>query len=52
MKSIFSTLLPRVTKDYQVAFTTDPEGRATFGIISSCGAILLLLQEAQGAQED
>ena len=23
-------LLPRITKDYQVAFTTDPEGRATF----------------------
>ena len=24
-------VLPRITRDYQVAFTTDPDGRATFG---------------------
>jgi enterochelin esterase family protein len=24
-------VLPRITRDYQVAFTTDPEGRAAFG---------------------
>src|SRR5688572_2743786 len=27
-----SEVLPRITRDYQVAFTTDPEGRATFGV--------------------
>jgi enterochelin esterase family protein len=24
-------VLPRITRDYQIAFTTDPDGRATFG---------------------
>jgi enterochelin esterase family protein len=35
-------LLPRVTKDYQVAFTTDPEGRATFGMSSGAAAALTM----------
>ena len=35
-------LLPRVTKDYQVAFTMDPEGRATFGVSSGAAAALTM----------
>jgi enterochelin esterase-like enzyme len=35
-------LLPRVAKDYQVAFTTDPEGRATFGMSSGAAAALTM----------
>ena len=35
-------LLPRITKDYQVAFTTDPEGRATFGMSSGAAAALTM----------
>ena len=35
-------LLPRVAKDYQVAFTTDPEGRATFGTSSGAAAALTM----------
>ena len=31
-------VLPRITRDYQVAFTTDPEGRATFGESSGAAA--------------
>lgn len=33
-------VLPRITRDYQVAFTTDPEGRATFGESSGSPAAL------------
>ena len=35
-------LLPRITKDYQVAFTMDPEGRATFGASSGAAAALTM----------
>jgi iron(III)-enterobactin esterase len=35
-------LLPRITKDYQVAFTKDPEGRATFGMSSGAAAALTM----------
>jgi enterochelin esterase-like enzyme len=35
-------VLPRITRDYQVAFTTDPEGRATFGISSGAAAALTM----------
>ena len=35
-------LLPRITKDYQIAFTTDPEGRATFGMSSGAAAALTM----------
>jgi enterochelin esterase-like enzyme len=35
-------LLPRITRDYQVAFTTDPEGRATFGMSSGAAAALTM----------
>jgi enterochelin esterase-like enzyme len=35
-------VLPRITKDYQVAFTTDPEGRATFGMSSGAAAALTM----------
>ena len=35
-------LLPRVAKDYQIAFTTDPEGRATFGMSSGAAAALTM----------
>lgn len=35
-------LLPRVTRDYQVAFTTDPEGRATYGVSSGAAAALTM----------
>jgi enterochelin esterase-like enzyme len=35
-------LLPRITKDYQVAFTTDSEGRATFGMSSGAAAALTM----------
>jgi enterochelin esterase-like enzyme len=35
-------LLPRITKDYQVVFTTDPEGRATFGMSSGAAAALTM----------
>ena len=35
-------LLPRVTKDYQVTFTVDPEGRATFGASSGAAAALTM----------
>jgi enterochelin esterase-like enzyme len=33
-------VLPRITRDYQVAFTTDPDGRAAFGESSSSPAAL------------
>jgi len=33
-----SEVLPRITRDYQVAFTDDPEGRATFGESSGAAA--------------
>ena len=33
-------VLPRITRDYQVAFTTDPDGRATFGESSGSPAAL------------
>ena len=39
---IESEVLPRITKDYQVAFTTDPEGRATFGMSSGAAAALTM----------
>ena len=35
-------LLPRIAKDYQVAFTSDPEGRATFGMSSGAAAALTM----------
>lgn len=35
-------VLPRITRDYQVAFTTDPEGRATFGESSGAAAALTM----------
>jgi enterochelin esterase-like enzyme len=31
-------VLPRITRDHQIAFTTDPEGRATFGESSGAAA--------------
>jgi len=34
--------LPRITRDYQVAFTKDPEGRATFGMSSGAAAALTM----------
>jgi enterochelin esterase-like enzyme len=33
-------VLPRITREYQVAFTTDPDGRATFGESSGSPAAL------------
>lgn len=33
-------VLPRITRDYQVAFTSDPDGRATFGESSGSPAAL------------
>ena len=35
-------LLPRVAKDYQILFTSDPEGRATFGASSGAAAALTM----------
>jgi enterochelin esterase family protein len=35
-------VLPRITRDYDVAFTTDPEGRATFGESSGAAAALTM----------
>src|SRR5204862_8047936 len=35
-------VLPRITKDYQGAFASDPEGRATFGMSSGAAAALTL----------
>src|SRR5688572_15612841 len=35
-------LLPRITREHQVAFTTDPEGRATFGMSSGAAAALTM----------
>jgi iron(III)-enterobactin esterase len=37
-----SEVLPRITREYQVAFTTDPEGRATFGVSSGAAAALTM----------
>jgi len=37
-----SEVLPRITRDYQVAFTKDPEGRATFGESSGAAAALTM----------
>src|SRR5205085_7125478 len=39
---IESEVLARITKDYQVAFTTDPEGRAVFGMSSGAAAALTM----------
>src|SRR5689334_22820902 len=39
---IETEVLPRIAKDYQVAFTTDPEGRATFGMSSGAAAALTM----------
>ena len=39
---IETEVLPRITRDYQVAFTTDPEGRATFGMSSGAAAALTM----------
>jgi enterochelin esterase-like enzyme len=39
---IETEVLPRITRDYQVAFTTDPEGRGTFGESSSGAAALTM----------
>jgi len=35
-------VLPRIAKDYQIAFTTDPDGRATFGMSSGAAAALTM----------
>jgi enterochelin esterase family protein len=35
-------VLPRITRDYQVAFTADPEGRATLGESSGAAAALTM----------
>jgi enterochelin esterase family protein len=35
-------VLPRITRDYQVAFTADPDGRATFGESSGAAAALTM----------
>jgi len=35
-------VLPRISRDYQVAFTTDPEGRAAFGESSGAAAALTM----------
>jgi enterochelin esterase-like enzyme len=35
-------VLPRITRDYDVAFTTDPEGRAAFGESSGAAAALTM----------
>ena len=35
-------VLPRITRDHQVAFTTDPEGRAAFGESSGAAAVLTM----------
>ena len=35
-------VLPRITRDHQVAFTTDPEGRAAFGESSGAAAALAM----------
>jgi enterochelin esterase-like enzyme len=35
-------VLPRITRDHQVAFTTDPEGRATLGESSGAAAALTM----------
>jgi iron(III)-enterobactin esterase len=35
-------VLPRITREYQVAFTTDPDGRATFGESSGAAAALTM----------
>jgi len=37
-----SEVLPRITREYQVAFTTDPEGRAAFGVSSGAAAALTM----------
>ncbi len=37
-----SEVLPRITREYQVAFTTDPEGRATYGQSSGAAAALTM----------
>jgi enterochelin esterase family protein len=39
---IETEVLPRITKDYQVTFTTDPDGRATFGMSSGAAAALTM----------
>lgn len=39
---IETEVLPRITKDYQVAFTADPDGRATFGMSSGAAAALTM----------
>jgi enterochelin esterase-like enzyme len=39
---IETEVLPRITRDYQVAFTSDPEGRATFGESSGAAAALTM----------
>ena len=39
---IETEVLPRITRDYQVAFTADPEGRATFGMSSGAAAALTM----------
>src|SRR5262245_38532529 len=39
---IETEVLPRITKDYQVAFTTDPDGRATFGVSLGAAAALTM----------
>lgn len=35
-------VLPRITRDYQVAFTADPDARATFGESSRAAAALTM----------
>jgi enterochelin esterase family protein len=40
MKFIETEVLPRVARDYKIAFTTDPDGRATMGGSSGAAAAL------------
>jgi enterochelin esterase-like enzyme len=35
-------LLPRIAREHQISFTTDPEGRATFGMSSGAAAALTM----------
>ena len=42
MNFVETEVLPRITRDHQVAFTTDPEGRATFGVSSGAAAALTM----------
>ncbi len=42
MNFVETEVLPRITRDYQVAFTKDPDGRATMGQSSGAAAALTM----------